>query len=231
MADLSGKVAVIVDAADGLGRGIAEGLAEAGATLYLTAPPDAADAAAPPGSLESVVAQVGDLGGRAVAVAVDSACEGALTTLLERIQAEQGRLDVLVTRVGVAARELPRLAAPVMVEQGSGLIVCLAGWEGDPESAAAGRAPRTAAELTGDLGRELVSSGIAALALQPAVVRGAAAAEPVAPPAGLAPTSMRFNGRCVAALAMDPDILDKTGGVYRVTELQREYRFSDPAWT
>ena len=37
----------------------------------------------------------------------------------------------------------------------------------------------------------------------------------------------RFTGRCIAALAMDPDVLDKSGGIYAVAELAREYRFRD----
>jgi hypothetical protein len=63
----------------------------------------------------------------------------------------------------------------------------------------------------------------------------AEAPEPPAVPVGVTvlqlvpcPDTARFNGRCVAALAMDPDIGDKSGGTYRVDELVREYRFSDP---
>jgi dehydrogenase/reductase SDR family protein 1 len=39
--------------------------------------------------------------------------------------------------------------------------------------------------------------------------------------------SPRFTGRCVAALAMDPDVMEKSGGVYLVKQLAEEYRFSD----
>jgi hypothetical protein len=31
----------------------------------------------------------------------------------------------------------------------------------------------------------------------------------------------------VAALAMDPDVMEKSGGVYLVKKLAEEYRFSD----
>jgi len=40
--------------------------------------------------------------------------------------------------------------------------------------------------------------------------------------------SPRFIGRCIAALAMDPDIKEKAGGRYLVTDLAAEYRFTDP---
>jgi hypothetical protein len=32
----------------------------------------------------------------------------------------------------------------------------------------------------------------------------------------------------VAALAMDPDVAQKSGGTYQVATLAQEYRFSDP---
>ena len=37
-----------------------------------------------------------------------------------------------------------------------------------------------------------------------------------------------FIGRCVAALAMDPDLPAKSGGSYRIPELAGEYRFTNP---
>jgi len=40
--------------------------------------------------------------------------------------------------------------------------------------------------------------------------------------------SPRFTGRCIAALAQDPDIMRKTGGIYQVAELATEYGFTDP---
>jgi hypothetical protein len=39
--------------------------------------------------------------------------------------------------------------------------------------------------------------------------------------------SPRFVGRCIAALAMDPDVADKTGGRFEIEALRREYRFSE----
>ena len=37
-----------------------------------------------------------------------------------------------------------------------------------------------------------------------------------------------FLGRCVAALAMDPDLFEKSGGSYTIDELAAEYRFTHP---
>jgi NAD(P)-dependent dehydrogenase (short-subunit alcohol dehydrogenase family) len=39
--------------------------------------------------------------------------------------------------------------------------------------------------------------------------------------------SPRYVGRAVAALAGDPRILEKSGGVYRVGDLAQEYGFTD----
>lgn len=44
----------------------------------------------------------------------------------------------------------------------------------------------------------------------------------------LRPSTARVTGRCVAALAMDPDIAEKAGGLYAVSRLGQEYRFTDP---
>lgn len=251
MADLSGTVAVITEAGDGLGRGIAEGLAEAGATVYLTGH-EAASHGAGPGGLAAAARQVEALGGKAFVVPLTPACDQALTAVFERIRAEQGRLDVLVNHAGGGVPEQPVghpfweqppsswddvglpglrsryaaavLAARAMVERGGGLIVNVAAPEdGRPLGVAAG-AERAALERMGrDMSRELAPHGVTALTLVPAPPGGGGDAQ-----TGAGGTAPRFTGRCVAALAMDPDILEKTGGVFRVTGLQREYRFTDP---
>jgi len=258
MADLSGRVAVVTEAGDGLGGGIAEGLAEAGATVYLTG--NAAGVQQPgSGGLETAARHVEALGGKAFAVPLATACDQALTALFERIRAEQGRLDVLVNRAGTRTREVPQagafwehppsfrddaglpglcnryaaavLAARAMVEQGGGLIVNVADREdGGLRGVAAGAGLAALERMGRDMSRELAPHGVAALTLFPAPCGGAASPAGTAGDgqAGPGAASPRFTGRCVAALAMDPDILEKTGGVYQVTELQREYRFTDP---
>jgi hypothetical protein len=39
--------------------------------------------------------------------------------------------------------------------------------------------------------------------------------------------SAEFVGRAVAALAADPNVLEKSGGVFTTPELAREYDFTD----
>ena len=40
--------------------------------------------------------------------------------------------------------------------------------------------------------------------------------------------SVRFSGRCIAALAADPEIMKRSGGIFTVNELAAEYGFTDP---
>jgi len=40
--------------------------------------------------------------------------------------------------------------------------------------------------------------------------------------------SVRFSGRTIAALANDPNVLKKTGGIYTVTEVANAYGVIDP---
>jgi hypothetical protein len=48
------------------------------------------------------------------------------------------------------------------------------------------------------------------------------------PPERAAKTeSPEFLGRAVAALASDPNVLEKSGGVFTTPELAREYGFTD----
>jgi len=82
-----------------------------------------------------------------------------------------------------------------------------------------------------DMAHELAPHGVTALALWPGLVRpelvSAAVSDGTLSVDLSRAESPRFVGRCVAALAMDPDIAEKTGGSYRVSDLVREYRFSE----
>lgn len=100
--DLRGKVALVTGASRGVGRGVALGLGEAGATVYLTGrtlsgrPPGMPFLA---GSLEETAADVTALGGRGVPLQCDHRDDMQTRAALERIAGEQGRLDLLVNNV------------------------------------------------------------------------------------------------------------------------------------
>ncbi len=102
MLDLKGKVAVVTGASRGVGKGIALGLGEAGATVYVTGrtlDDDDQPENRPPGSLHRTVCELNDLGGHGIAVRCDHRRDDEVAAVFERVRAEQGRLDVLVNNV------------------------------------------------------------------------------------------------------------------------------------
>jgi dehydrogenase/reductase SDR family protein 1 len=95
---LAGRVAVVTGASRGVGKGVALGLGEAGATVYLTGRSvDPSDD--PRGSLSRTASEIGDLGGVGLPVRCDHADDGEVQALFDRVRSEQGRLDVLVNNV------------------------------------------------------------------------------------------------------------------------------------
>lgn len=96
MPPLTGTIALVTGATRGLSKGIAIGLGEAGATVYLTGRTLTATEDGL-GSLEETASAVEQAGGVAIAVQVDHRDDHQIQALFDRIAAEQdGRLDVLV---------------------------------------------------------------------------------------------------------------------------------------
>jgi NAD(P)-dependent dehydrogenase (short-subunit alcohol dehydrogenase family) len=106
---LRGRVALVTGASRGIGRGIAAGLGEAGATVYVTGRSlDAAGSSDPVGgSLTETREAVENAGGRCHAVAVDHRDDTQVENLFRRIEREQeGRLDLLVNNAYGGVRAL-----------------------------------------------------------------------------------------------------------------------------
>lgn len=135
---LDGKVAIVTGASRGLGRAMAEVLAEAGADVALAA--RSADA------LELVAAGIRALGRRALAVPTDVARDEDLERLVQSALDRFGRIDILVNNAGTTARHpaeefpieefdrimrvnvrsmflLSQKVARVMIGQGGGKII------------------------------------------------------------------------------------------------------------
>ena len=89
---LEGRVAIVTGAGQGIGRGIALGLAEAGASVVIGARTKA--------DLDEVVAQVEEAGGSALAVVTDVLVDDQRRRLIDSATEQFGRLDVLVNNAG-----------------------------------------------------------------------------------------------------------------------------------
>ena len=96
---LDGRVAVVTGAGLGIGRGVAIGLAQAGAEVVLAARTES--------DLDEVAGQIRALGRRAVVVPTDVVVETECRRLIARAVEELGRLDILVNNAGGA---MPRAA-------------------------------------------------------------------------------------------------------------------------
>lgn len=283
MYPLKGNVAVVAGATRGAGRGIARMLGEAGATVYCTGRSTRAKQVAPrgaddtpftlatrPETIEETAELVTGHGGEGVPVQVDYTDEAQVRALFERVQAERGRLDLLVNDVwggdeltgtwGTPFWELPvergwlmqeravrthilaaKYAAPLMIAQRSGLIVEIG--DGDNThyrgSFYYDLAKSSVARLAMAFAAELRPHGVTALYVTPGFLRSEAMLEhfgvteanwrdgAARDPHFIASETPCFVGRAVAALAADPNVHTKTGGIFTSWDLSDEYGFGD----
>jgi 2-deoxy-D-gluconate 3-dehydrogenase len=101
--DLSGKVAIVTGGNGGIGLGMAQGLAEAGAAVAIVGRNEAK-------SLEAV-AQLKQHGAKAISVIADVTDKSAVTAMAERVAKELGRIDILVNNAGINIRKPPQALA------------------------------------------------------------------------------------------------------------------------
>lgn len=189
MDDFKGKVALVTGGSRGIGRAVAIELAGRGASVVLTYAGNEAAAA-------EAVKQIVDGGGRARALRLDVADSAACAATVDRIIADEGRLDVLVNNAGIAvdgllmrfkdedwdltmatnlrgAFALTRAAARPMMKQRAGAIVNVSSVVG--EMGNAGQAAYAASKagllgLTKAVARELGSRNIRVNAVTPGFV-------------------------------------------------------------
>lgn len=253
MKDLSGRVAVVSGASRGVGKGVAEALAEAGAFVYATGRTVSEDA----------FADSSRDGGRVIPVRCDHTDDREVEALFRRVSEERGRLDVLVNSAwggyermfeggeftwprpfweqpvwrwdsmfaaGVrAAYVAGRHAARLMVAAGSGLIVNISFWAARKHvgNVAYGVSKAATDKMTADMAEELRAYGVAAVSLYPGLVRTEKVMEASAFLDLGNSESPQFVGRAVAALAADPNVLKMSGRVLVAAELALEYGFTD----
>jgi NAD(P)-dependent dehydrogenase (short-subunit alcohol dehydrogenase family) len=144
------RVAIVTGASRGAGKGIATALGSHGCIVYVTGRSQQEGDASMPGTIYATADAVTKAGGKGVAVRCDHADDTQVKALIEQVMREQGRIDILVNNACAIHDRLPApgnfwekpleigdminvgvrsgfaaswFAAPIMVNQGSGLIV------------------------------------------------------------------------------------------------------------
>ncbi|HEY7017160.1 MAG TPA: SDR family NAD(P)-dependent oxidoreductase [Gaiellaceae bacterium] len=254
---LNGKIALVTGASRGGGKGIALVLGEEGATVYVTGrsvrgEPTTLDR---PGTIDDTAEELTARGGTGIAVRCDHTDDTQVEALFERIKTEHGRLDLLVNnawsgyelalytetpfwemewrhwdlmfRGGLRATAFAStLAAPLMIEAGHGLIVNTTWVLDRPLGVTFYDVVKNATnKLTEHMADDLRPHGVACVAVSPGFMR--LERMDLKPETAATAESPEFPGRAVAALAADPDVLSKSGGVYTTPVLAREYGFTD----
>jgi NAD(P)-dependent dehydrogenase (short-subunit alcohol dehydrogenase family) len=254
---LQGKIALVTGASRGGGKGIALVLGEEGATVYVTGRSIRGEPTTlgRPGTIDDTAEELAARGGTGIAVRCDHTDDEQVTLLFERVLGEQGRLDVLVNnawsgyeiapwsdlsfweiewrhwdlmfRGGLRATAFAStLAAPIMIEAGGGLIVNMTWVLDRPHGHAFYEVVKNATnKLTEQMADDLRPHGVACVAVSPGFMR--LERMDLKPEVAAKAESAEFPGRAIAALAADPNVLAKSGGVFTTPALAREYGFTD----
>jgi 2-deoxy-D-gluconate 3-dehydrogenase len=99
--NLKGKVAIVTGGNGGIGLGMAQGLADAGADIAVVGRNEDKSKAA--------VADLSARGVRAISVAADVTDKEAVSRMVERVGSELGRIDILVNNAGINIRKPPHV--------------------------------------------------------------------------------------------------------------------------
>ncbi len=95
--DLSGQVAIVTGGSSGIGRGTAEQLAEAGATVIVNHPPGDKSRKKALAAVSSIEAA----GGQAVAIAADVTQEAEVDAMLSQVVDRFGTFHIMVANAGI----------------------------------------------------------------------------------------------------------------------------------
>ncbi|MCA9135827.1 MAG: 3-oxoacyl-[acyl-carrier-protein] reductase [Planctomycetales bacterium] len=187
-ADLSGQVAIVTGASQGLGKAVAIALAMNGATVVCMA--RNAD------KLAATVAEIEAVGGKGIALACDVTDRQAAAAAIEGVASEHGRLDILVNNAGITRDKTMRgmsdeewdsviatnltscfvccrAAAGIMRKKKYGRIINMAsisGLIGNPGQANYSASKAGMIGMTRTMSKELVNRGVTVNAVAPGFI-------------------------------------------------------------
>lgn len=198
---LAGRVAIVTGASRGIGRGLALGLAHAGAAVVCAARSETEAPARLPGTIHATADAIRADGGVALARRCDIGVEDDIVSLIDTTRSEFGRVDVLVNnamaptrapfldsttaewdesmRVNVRSLYLTcRAVVPPMADGGGGSIINISSGAADPNVTGlpAGFLTYSVAKaalerFSTGLADEVRSLGVAVNALRPGAVK------------------------------------------------------------
>lgn len=222
-----------------------------------------------PETIDETAEMVTAYGGKGIAVRVDHSVPQEVEAFFARVREEQGRLDILVNDIWGGERYIEfdtpfwkrslenglrmlhqaidthlitaHYAAPLMIEQKSGLIVEIT--DGDTLNYRGevfyDLVKTSVIRIAHTMNEDLRPHGVVALAVTPGFLRS----EEMLDYFGVTEANWKdatkkdkhfiasetpyFVGRAVAALAADPNVAKKAGGVYASWTLSDEYGFTD----
>lgn len=185
--DLKDRIAIVTGGAQGIGRAVAERLAASGAKVAIW-------------DLDAGMAAqtASEIGQGTAGYGVDVTDARAVNDAAGKLEAEHGRIDILVTSAGIAGANLKtweypleewarvmklnvdgtlhccQAVLPGMIQRNYGrllLVASIAGKEGNPNASAYSASKAAVIALTKSLGKELADKDIAVNAITPAAAR------------------------------------------------------------
>jgi len=250
MMTLKGKIALVTGGTRNVGKGIALGLGEAGATVYVTGR----------SITDKDVKGITAAGGNGIAFVCNHENDEEVRAVFEHIKKVEGRLDILVNNawggynrlrnrakykgfkwkevfwkqpielwnemnnVGVRSNYVSSVfASEIMFKQKRGLIVNISFYASRKYygNVIYGIAKAAVDKMSMDMAVELKSHNITCLSLYPGYIDDN---KKISNPKK---ESSQFIGRAIASLASDENIISKTGKILVAANLAKEYGFKD----
>ena len=265
MVKLNGKVAVVTGGSRGVGKGIALGLGEAGATVYVTGRTvkEKTDTEKLGGTVFSTAEAVTEIGGKGIAIQCDHSDDSQVESVFQKIAKESKKIDLLVNNAwagyekmregsrftyfkpfweqpfwrwdamfhsGVrAAYTSSAFAARLMTKKKRGLIVNISFWSAQVymSNTQYGVSKAAVDKMSEYMAHELKKFNVAVVSLYPGLVRTESVMKNAKNFDMSNSESPQFIGRVVAALAADPDIMNKSGKVLVAAQEALDYGIQD----